>query len=72
MNTTKHLTQSAIELLKSLIKMPSFSGEEDKTARLINDWLKNQGVPCWQLGNNVIARNREFNPEKPTLLMNTI
>jgi len=71
MNTTKHLTQSAIELLKSLIKTPSFSGEEDKTARLINDWLKNQGVPCWQLGNNVIARNREFNPEKPTLLLNS-
>jgi acetylornithine deacetylase len=71
MNALENLTQSAIRLLVNLIQTPSFSGEEEKTARLINDWLKNQGIPCWQVGNNVIARNREFNPEKPTLLLNS-
>lgn len=71
MNTTETLTQSAIHLLERLIQTPSFSGEEEKTAQLINDWLKNHGIPCWQLGNNVIARNREFTPEKPTLLLNS-
>lgn len=71
MNATENLTQSAIRLLERLIETPSFSGEEDKTARLINDWLRNQGIPCWQLGHNVIARNREFNAEKPTLLLNS-
>jgi acetylornithine deacetylase len=71
MSTTQNLTQSAIGLLERLIQTPSFSGEEEKTAGLINDWLKNQGIPCWQLGNNVIARNRDFNPGKPTLLLNS-
>ena len=71
MNTIENLTQSAIRLLERLIQTPSFSGEEEKTAQLINDWLKNHGIPCWQLGNNVIARNREFNPDKPTLLLNS-
>ena len=71
MNATENLTQSAIRLLERLIQTPSFSGEEDITARFINDWLKNLGIPCWQHGNNVIARNREFDPEKPTLLLNS-
>jgi acetylornithine deacetylase len=71
MKTIENLTQAAIRLLEKLIQTPSFSGEEDKTAQLINDWLKNQGVRCWQHGNNVIARNRAFNPEKPTLLLNS-
>lgn len=71
MNNLENLTQSALQLLEDLIQTPSFSGEEEHTARLINDWLRNLGIPCWQHGNNVIAQNREFSPEKPTLLLNS-
>ncbi|TNF70699.1 MAG: M20/M25/M40 family metallo-hydrolase [Bacteroidetes bacterium] len=71
MNTIENLTKSAIGLLERLIQTPSFSGEEENTARLINDWLRNLGIPCWQHGNNIIAQNRDFSPGKPTLLLNS-
>ena len=61
----------AFSLLKSLIQTPSFSREEDKTASLIEVWLNDQGVSCERYLNNVWAKNRHFDPGKPTLLLNS-
>jgi acetylornithine deacetylase len=65
------LQQNAIELLKQLIQTPSFSGEEDQTSRIIQGWLKQHGVEFFTSGNNVWAKNKYFDPAKPTVLLNS-
>jgi acetylornithine deacetylase len=65
------LVEKAISLLKELIAIPSFSREEDQTARLLQSFLQAQGVPAERQGNNVWARNRYFDPARPVLLLNS-
>ena len=65
------LEAEAIELLKRLIAIPSFSKEEDRTADRIVDYLESKGVGCNRLQNNVWATNRHFDPAKPSLLLNS-
>ena len=69
--TKEKLTQKAIELLKNLIETPSFSSEEDKTARLIENWFVEQTIPFKRTKNNVWAVNKHFDKSKPTLLLNS-
>lgn len=42
--TQEILTEKAIDLLKKLICIPSFSGEEDKTGDAIEEFLRGFGV----------------------------
>mgnify|MGYP000915874084 CR=1 FL=1 len=42
--TLENLTISAIQLLKDLIEIPSFSSEEDQTALQIEQWFKSYGI----------------------------
>jgi len=60
-----------INLLKALIQMPSFSREENKTAELLEGWLKDQNVEAYRTGNNIWAKNKDFDPKKRTLLLNS-
>lgn len=69
--TTKELYSDAVELLRELIHTPSFSGEEDKVAGLILQWLQKYGVECKRTGNNVWAVNKHFDPAKPSVLLNS-
>src|SRR5579871_5741919 len=62
---------SAMGLLKTLIAIPSFSKEEDKTADAIADHLQAKGVPVNRLLNNLWAVNRHFEAGKPTILLNS-
>lgn len=72
MNTDQQmLTQKAIELVKQLISIPSFSGEEDKTGDAIETWLQGFGVKTERQFNNVYAFNKYFDETKPTLLLNS-
>lgn len=63
--------ESSIGLLKELIAIPSFSGQEQGTADAIAKYLRFNIGPCEQYGNNVIARSRFYSPEKPTILLNS-
>ena len=65
------LQTQALELLKNLIQTRSFSGEEDKTAALLEDWFKKHNIPFKRHLNNVWAVNKEFDEVKPTLLLNS-
>lgn len=65
------LQQEAKELLKKLISTPSFSKEEDKTAQIISDFLRDKNINGHRLLNNVWAKNLYFNPQKPTILLNS-
>ncbi len=66
------LKHKAIELLKQLISTPSLSKEEDKTANLIFNFLKKEGVEEPQMHlNNVWAVNKYFDSNKETLMLNS-
>ncbi len=61
----------AIELLKELIRTPSFSKEEDKTAFVLLKRMKAEGISAMRNGNNVWARSDNFDEMKPTILLNS-
>lgn len=63
--------QEAIHLLKSLISTPSISREEDKTAKIIVDFLHEKEVITHQYLNNIWAVNKYFDDQKPTILLNS-
>lgn len=65
------LYQQAVALLQQLIRIPSFSREEDKTADLIESFLKQQGVSTHRKMNNIWAWNKHFDAAKPTILLNS-
>ena len=69
--TQKKLTAKALQLLIDLIKTPSFSSEEDKTALLIEKWFKDHNIVYERNVNNVWAKNKHFKEGKPTILLNS-
>ena len=71
MKTIEILTQEAIDLLHALIETPSFSGEEDQTALLIEHWFTQNGIHFQRENNNIWAFNQHFDESKPTLLLNS-
>ncbi len=70
MNLTD-LKNEALQLLQDLIAIPSFSIEENQTADRIEKWLGKFQIPFERYGNNVVARNKFFNPAKPNILLNS-
>ncbi len=68
---TKTLYEEAVALLKQMIETPSFSGEEQEVSLLIKDYFKQHDIVFSTMKNNVFARNRFFDPAKPTILLNS-
>ncbi|WP_373056076.1 M20 family metallo-hydrolase [Zunongwangia sp. H14] len=66
-----NLQQEALALLKNLIETRSFSGEEEGTASLLENWFKKNNIPFYRHLNNVWACNKNFSKTKPTLLLNS-
>ncbi|MFD2530982.1 M20 family metallo-hydrolase [Gracilimonas halophila] len=71
MNKIEQLTEQAIELLKKLISIRSYSGEEDETAALISNTLEEFSFIPQRKGNNVWACAGKLDREKPTLMLNS-
>ena len=65
------LTHTAVELLKQLISIPSFSKEENETAKVIANFFENRGIPVSRSGHNIMVRNQYYSEQKPTLLLNS-
>lgn len=65
------IQQESLELLQKLIRIQSFSKEEDQTAELIANFLQDRGVKIHRKLNNIWAYNEHFDPAKPTLLLNS-
>jgi len=65
------LFQQALQLLQQLISTPSFSKEEDRTANVIELFLKESGVETNRKVNNIWAFNKHFDASKPTILLNS-
>ena len=67
----RELHLPAIELLKELIAISSFSKEEHKTADRIYAFLAENGITASRKGNNVWAKNKYFDEHLPTILLNS-
>jgi acetylornithine deacetylase len=67
----EYLHEKAVQLLTQLISIPSFSREEDGTASLLTEFLKNENVVVHRQGNNIWAKNKYFSTSKPTVLLNS-
>ncbi|MBZ4676557.1 MAG: succinyl-diaminopimelate desuccinylase, partial [Anaerophaga sp.] len=62
----------AIELLKRMIAVPSFSREEEGVAALLEDFLKKIGLNYYQRkGNNLWIRSKYYSENLPTILLNS-
>ena len=64
-------TQEAVSLLRSIIQVQTFSGEEGPTADLIANYLEDKGIATTRLHNNIIARNQQWDDSKPTIILNS-
>lgn len=65
------LHQNAIHLLKQLIATPSFSKEEDNTADILEQFLESKGVHTNVFLKNIWAKNKYFDEQKPSILLNS-
>jgi len=61
----------AIEFLKSLIAIPSYSREEMATADLFETFFDQNKIKCSRIQNNVWVKNKYFDARKKTLLLNS-
>ena len=65
------LNKKAEKLLKKLISIKSFSFKEDKTADYLENWFKENDIKTCRSVNNIYAYNKNFQQNKPTLLLNS-
>ena len=65
------LYYNAIDLLKSLISVPSISREEKEAADILSGFLEGSGCKVGRKGNNVWCVSEDYSEEKPTLLLNS-
>ncbi len=65
------LQQQARTLLAQLIAIPSFSKEEAGTAAAITAFMQQAQVPAQRQQNNIWAVGKNFDPRKPSLLLNS-
>lgn len=63
--------ERAVGLLKQLIATPSLSRSEDKTADLLADFLRQNGVDVMRYFNNVWAFASSYDSSKPILMLNS-
>lgn len=70
-DTSDKLFSEALNLLKQLIAIPSFSKEENKTADAIENFLKEKNIRTNRYLNNVWAVNKYFDEKKFTVLLNS-
>ena len=66
-----NITTQVISLLRELISTPSQSGNEDKTAMLIKNFIEMHAEEVHREGNNLWVRNKYFDQKLPTILLNS-
>jgi len=59
-----------IELLQSLISIPSFSGEEKGVADVLEKWMSDRGLKVFRKFNNLWVESEPESCGKPTILLN--
>ena len=67
----EELRDNAVELLKKLIEIPSFSKDEYNTSVEIENFFKKHQILTKRFKNNIWAVNKNFDVFKPSILLNT-
>jgi acetylornithine deacetylase len=65
------LFSEAVKLLEGLIRIQSFSKEENETGDLIQKFLQEKEVETFRSGNNIWTYASDYNPALPTLWLNS-
>ncbi len=65
------LFYDAIDLLKNMIRIPSYSRQENEVADMIESYIKTIGFMPQRKGNNIWIKSPDFSQEKPTILLNS-
>ncbi len=68
---TSYLAAEAIELLKSLVAIPSISRDETRAADYLQQYIEMRGMETGRKGNNVWCLSPMFLLDKPTILLNS-
>ncbi|MCE5206169.1 MAG: M20/M25/M40 family metallo-hydrolase [Porphyromonadaceae bacterium] len=67
----KEQTNSATELLRKLISLRSFSGEENLRSDFLMKYFQEKGIAVGRIGNNLVIRQPNPDSTKPTLMLNS-
>ena len=62
---------NAANLLRKLVSIKSFSGEENLRREFLVNYFKEKGISPECIGNNIILRQQHHDSEKPTLMLNS-
>lgn len=65
------LYYDAVDLLKKMISIKSVSREEQEVADMIEGEMRSLGIDVKRSGNNLWSVMRDFDPSKPTILLNS-
>ncbi|NLC48747.1 MAG: M20 family metallo-hydrolase, partial [Bacteroidales bacterium] len=63
--------EEATALLRKLVSLPSFSGEEDLRVDYFTNYFSERNVETEHIGNNIIVKQPHFNALKPTFMLNS-
>lgn len=61
----------AVALLRKLVSLQSFSGEEHLRAEYLTNYLSERGVETERIANNIIVKQSHFDTSKPTFMLNS-
>ena len=64
-------TRNATELLRKLVSIPSFSGEEHPRSDFLSAYFAERGVHVERIGNNLVVRQPGRDSSRPTLMLNS-
>ena len=69
MEIENRVIDEAMEMLRGLVGIPSVSFSEEEVCRFVSDTLTGRGIRHVRVKNNIVALNRDFDPEKKTLML---
>lgn len=63
--------EEAVSLLSGMIEIKSLSREEQEVSDFVFNYLSFKGLKVNRSGKNLYAKNKDFDPTKPTILLNS-
>ncbi|MEN6618217.1 MAG: M20/M25/M40 family metallo-hydrolase [Rikenellaceae bacterium] len=58
-------------LLQKIVRIASYSGEENMVSQFLLNFLSEKGADCTKIKNNIIAYSKDYSASKPTLMLNS-
>lgn len=63
--------KGAVDLLRKLVSLKSFSGHEELRSDFLTDYFYQKNISAERIGNNLIFRQTHHNADKMTLMLNS-